>query len=67
VAVLANVLRGEHQGARTRAAYALSKLASMPAAIILYHYLNDSNYMVQTYAYETLDKMGLLENVLVTL
>jgi HEAT repeat protein len=67
VPVLATVLRGDHQGARTRAAYALSKLASMPAAITLYHCLNDSNYMVQTYAYETLDKMGLLENVLVIL
>lgn len=66
--VLADVLRhGEHQGARTRAAYALSKLASIPAAIALYPCLNDTNYMVQTYAYETLDKMGLLENVLVTL
>lgn len=63
--VLANVLRGDHQGARTRAAYALSKLASIPAAIVLYPCLNDPNYMVQTYAYETLDKMGLLENVLV--
>lgn len=67
VPILTTVLRGDQQGARTRAAYALSKLASMPAAITLYHCLNDPNYMVQSYAYETLEKMGLLENVLVTL
>jgi HEAT repeat protein len=67
VPTLAQVLQGDHAGARTRAAYALSKIATMPAAAVLYRCLNDPNYLVQSYAYETLEKMGLLENVLVTL
>lgn len=66
VPTLAQVVQGEHQGARTRAAYALSKIATMPAAGVLYRCLNDSNYLVQSYAYETLERLGLLENVLVT-
>ncbi|MFN8442717.1 MAG: HEAT repeat domain-containing protein [Caldilineaceae bacterium] len=64
VPALATVLQGDHQGARTRATLALRQIATMPAAAVLYHCLNDSNYMVHTYAYETLDEMGLLENVL---
>lgn len=66
VGALAQVLQGDQAGARTRAAYALSKIATLPAAGVLYHCLNDPNYLVQSYAYETLEKMGLLENVLVT-
>jgi len=67
VPALAHVLQGNHEGARTRAAYALRKIATMKAASILYRHLNDTNYLVQMYAYEGLDEMGLLENILVTL
>lgn len=61
---LAAVLEGAHQGARTRAMAALRKIATFPAAKLMYQYLNDDNYLVHTYAYEGLDEMGLLENVL---
>lgn len=65
VPLLSDVLRyGEHQGARTRAAQALRQIATMPAAAVLYHCLNDANYMVHTYAYEGLEEMGLLETML---
>ncbi len=37
----------------------------MKAAAILYALLNDENHLVRAYAYEGLDEMGLLENVLV--
>ena len=53
-----------HQGARTRAASALRKIATMKSAAILYPLLNDSNHLVRMYAYEGLDEMGLLETVL---
>lgn len=63
---LGSVLRyGTHQGARTRAAAALRKIATAKAAAILYALLNDQNHLVRSYAYEGLDEMGLLENVLV--
>lgn len=63
---LGSVLRySTHQGARTRAAAALRKIATMKAAAILYALLNDQNHLVRSYAYEGLDEMGLLENVLV--
>ncbi len=66
VQALGHVLRtSEHQGARTRAAGALRKIATMKAAAILYALLNDENHLVRAYAYEGLDEMGLLENVLV--
>jgi HEAT repeat protein len=66
VPALGHVLRAsEHQGARTRAAGALRKVATMKAAAILYALLNDDNHLVRSYAYEGLDEMGLLENVLV--
>ena len=68
VPALAQVLfQGTHQGARTRAAAALRKIATMKAAAVLYPMLNDPNHMVRAYAYEGLDEMGLLENILVTL
>ncbi len=66
VPALANVLQGDHEGARTRAAYALRKIATLPAAGLLYRHLNDPNYLVRTYAYEGLDEMGLLETMLMT-
>jgi len=63
---LGHVLRtSPHQGARTRAAAALRKIATLKAAAILYALLNDENHLVRSYAYEGLDEMGLLENVLV--
>lgn len=63
---LGGVLRySTHQGARTRAAAALRKIATLKAAAILYALLNDENHLVRSYAYEGLDEMGLLENVLV--
>jgi HEAT repeat protein len=66
VPALGHVLRtSEHQGARTRAAGALRKMATMKAAAILYALLNDENHLVRAYAYEGLDEMGLLENILV--
>ena len=66
VPALGSVLRAStHQGARTRAAGALRKMATMKAAAILYALLNDENHLVRSYAYEGLDEMGLLENVLV--
>jgi HEAT repeat protein len=66
VQALGQVLRtSEHQGARTRAAGALRKIATMKAAGILYALLNDHNHLVRSYAYEALDEMGLLENILV--
>jgi HEAT repeat protein len=66
VGALGHVLRvSDHQGARTRAAGALRKIATMKAAAILYALLNDDNHLVRAYAYEGLDEMGLLENVLV--
>jgi len=43
---------------------ALRKIATVPAARLMFQYLNDDNYLVHTYAYEGLDEMGLLENVL---
>ena len=64
--VLVQVLRfSENQGARSRAAAALSKIRTPEAVGPLYHCLNDQNYLVHTYAHEALDAMGLLENRLI--
>jgi HEAT repeat protein len=67
VETLAGVLSGSQDGARVRAASALRRIATMRSAGVLFRYLNDSNYLVRTYAYEGLDEMGLLDNVIVTL
>jgi HEAT repeat protein len=65
VPALGEVLRtSTHEGARTRAAAALRKIATMKAAALLYPLLNDPNPLVRMYAYEGLDEMGLLENIL---
>jgi len=61
------IFQGTHPGVRMRATAALRKIATMKAAAVLYPLLNDANHMVQSYAYEGLDEMGLLENILVTL
>lgn len=63
---LVTVLRiSEHQGARSRAAYALRKIGTPATIPAFFRCLNDPNYLVQTYAYEALDEMGLLETELV--
>ena len=63
---LVAVLRvSEHQGARSRAAYALRKIGTPATIPALFRCLNDPNYLVHTYAYEALDEMGLLETELV--
>lgn len=68
VPALGEILRtSQHEGARTRAAAALRKIATLKAAAILYPLLNDPNPLVRMYAYEGLDEMGLLENILLTL
>jgi HEAT repeat protein len=54
----------QHEGARTRAAAALRNIRTTKAAAALYRCLNDHNHLVHTYAYEGLDEMGLLENLL---
>ncbi len=64
VPVLVDVLRGQHAGARSRAMAALRKIATLAAAGVMFQHLNDENYLVRTYAYEGLDEMGLLENLL---
>lgn len=56
-----------NEGARTRAAQALHKIATMRTAPVLYRHLEDANHLVRTHAYEALDEMGLLENTLITL
>jgi HEAT repeat protein len=61
---LAAVLEGADEGARTRAAYALRKMASLASAPLLFRCLNDPNFMVHTYAHEALDELGLLDNLL---
>lgn len=59
------VIRNE--GARSWAARALHKIATIASAPALYRHLEDPNHLVRTHAYEALDEMGLLENNLVTL
>jgi len=65
VPALAAVLAAGQQGARARAAYALSKIRTLATANVFYHYLQDENPLVQAYAYDTLDQMGFLQTVLV--
>ncbi len=64
-ALVAVLRKREHEGARSRAAYALRKLSTPATAPALFRCLNDHNYLVHTYAYEALDEMGLLETLLV--
>ena len=67
ISTLATVLAQAPDGARVRAAYALRKIGTMETAPLLFRYLNDSHYLVHTYAHEGLDELGLFDNVLVTL
>ena len=40
------------------------RIGSLKTAAPLYHHLEDLNPLVRHYAFETLDKLGLLTNVL---
>mgnify|MGYP000870219454 CR=1 FL=1 len=65
VPALGEALQDPRDGVRVRAAYALHRIKSMPSARWLFPALNDPNHIVHTYAYETLEEMGLLTTVLV--
>ena len=64
VDALADALNSSHEGVRVRAATALHRIGTMKTAVPLYHHLEDANPLVRHYAFETLDKLGLLTNVL---
>jgi HEAT repeat protein len=64
VDLLATALESDHEGLRVRAAAALHRIGSMKAAPPLYHHLEDPNPLVRHHAYEMLNKLGLLENIL---
>jgi HEAT repeat protein len=66
VPVLAEALDSPHDGVRVRAAFALHRIGTMATALPLYHHLNDPSPLVRHYAYETLDRLGLLTNVLLS-
>lgn len=65
VPALGEALQDPRDGVRVRAAYALHRIKSVKSARWLFPALNDPNHIVHTYAYETLDEMGLLSTVLV--
>lgn len=54
------------QPARVRAAAALRAMHTLAAAPVLFRILNDANHLVHTFAYEALDDLGLLDNLLLT-
>ncbi|MBI3960169.1 MAG: HEAT repeat domain-containing protein [Chloroflexi bacterium] len=64
VDALADALNSPHEGVRVRAAAALHRIGTIAAAPPLYHHLEDNNPLVRHYAYETLDRLGLLTNLL---
>ncbi|MDW8317888.1 MAG: HEAT repeat domain-containing protein [Anaerolineae bacterium] len=61
---LGEAIQDPREGVRVRAAYALRKICSPKSARWLFPALNDPNPLVHTYAYETLDQLGLLNNIL---
>lgn len=65
VAALGAVLDSLHDGARARAAYALRKIGTKNAAALLYPLLDDPNHLVRSYAYDGLDDLGLMQNIIV--
>ncbi len=65
VPALGEALQDPREGVRVRAAYALNKIKSVRSARWLFPALNDPNHIVHTYAYETLDELGMLNTVLV--
>lgn len=66
VDVLAAALHSPHEGVRVRAAAALHRIGTINTAPPLFHHLEDPNLLVRHYAFETLDRLGLLTNVLLT-
>jgi HEAT repeat protein len=64
VDLLAAALESTVEGVRVRAAAALHRIGSMKVASPLYRHLEDPNPLVRHHAYETLDNLGLLENIL---
>lgn len=64
-ALVAVLRHSTHEGARSRAAYALRKIGTPATAPALFRCLNDPNYLVHTYAHEGLDDLGMLETMLV--
>ncbi|MEX1020998.1 MAG: HEAT repeat domain-containing protein [Litorilinea sp.] len=59
--VLWCAMQQNNQSGRTRAAYALRRMKNLDAAHYLYRLLEDSNPMVNLYAREGLDDLGLLD------
>ena len=62
--LLAEALDSPEEGVRVRAAHALHRLRSVSTAPALFRHLNDPNPLVRHHVYETLDEMGLLNNLL---
>lgn len=65
VPALGEALQDPREGVRVRAAFALHRIKSMASARWLFPALSDNNPIVHTYAYETLNELGLLNTVLV--
>lgn len=63
VPVLTEALESPYDGVRVRAAKALHRIGTMAVAPPLYDHLEDSNPVVRHYAYETLEQLGLLNNI----
>ena len=64
IPVLTAALESAQDGVRVRTARALQRIGVMAVAPALYHHLEDSNPLVRHYAYEALDRLGLLNNLL---
>lgn len=64
VETLAECLHHGEGGVQVRAAAALHRIGTRKVALPLYHHLEDPNPLVRHYAFETLDSLGLLTNVL---
>jgi HEAT repeat protein len=64
--VLAEALRSDSDHVRVRAAAALHRVGTKKAAIPLYHHLEDPNPLVRHHAYEALNDLGLLNNLLLS-
>jgi HEAT repeat protein len=67
VPALVEAMADSRDGVRVRAASALRRIKSLqPAALgALFRALNDPNYLVHQHAYQALDSMGLLDNLIV--
>lgn len=64
VAVLAAALDSAPEEVRVYAARTLYRIGTHKTAPPLYRHLEDANPLVRHYAFETLDRLGLLENLL---